>query len=141
MIPITLQITPATTGGDTQNFSEISEADDDTDPNNDPPDDIDSDPDNEPDNDGDYEDDATDNENGDEDDHDPEDFFIELFDLALDKTIATTQTFPVMGGDDVTFTITIFNQGNVDAYNIDIGDNIPTGLILNDAQTLAELQI
>jgi len=133
MLPITLQITTATSGGDTQNFSEISEADNDTDPTNDPPEDIDSEPDNEPDNDGDFTDNDTDNTNGDEDDHDPEDFFIELFDLALDKAIATNQTLPVFGGDPVTFTITIFNQGNVDAYNIDLADNIPTGLILADA--------
>ena len=46
VIPLTLQITADAIGGDTQNFAEISEADDDTDPTNDPPNDSDSEPDN-----------------------------------------------------------------------------------------------
>jgi len=39
----------------------------------------------------------------------------------------------VKAGDDVTFTITVYNQGEVDASNIELTDYIPTGLILNDA--------
>jgi len=38
-----------------------------------------------------------------------------------------------MPGDDLTFTITVTNEGNVNAYAIDLADNIPTGLILNDS--------
>jgi len=126
MVNITLIITADAVGGDTQNFSEISEADDDEDPTNDSPEDNDSDPDSDPDNDGDYTDNDTDNTNGDEDDHDPADVFVELFDLALEKSIAPSVTFPVAPGDDITFILTITNQGNVDAYAIDLGDNIPT---------------
>lgn len=37
-----------------------------------------------------------------------------------------------MRGDDVVFRIEVFNQGNVDATNIEITDYIPAGLILND---------
>jgi len=59
VLPITFEINANAAGGDTQNFSEISEADDDTDPNNPPPDDIDSDPDSDPGNDGDFTDNDT----------------------------------------------------------------------------------
>jgi len=39
----------------------------------------------------------------------------------------------VAPGDDITFTLAITNQGNVDAYAIELADYIPTDLILNDA--------
>jgi len=64
-ITLQLQIDPNFTGGDLQNFAEISDADDDTDPNNDPPEDGDSTPDDDPDNDGPFEDNDTDNTNDD----------------------------------------------------------------------------
>jgi len=115
-----------------QNFAEIAAADDDTDPNNTPPIDIDSDPDSDEQNDGDYEDNATDNTNGDEDDHDPADVFVEFFDLALEKIISPNQSFPVNAGDDVTFTLVITNEGNVDAYDINLVDYIPADMSLND---------
>ena len=35
-------------------------------------------------------------------------------------------------GDDVTFTIEIFNQGNVDATDVGVIDYVPAGLELND---------
>jgi len=53
------------------------------------------------------------------------------FDLALRKTLSSAG--PFAPGDDVTFTITIFNQGDVVAQNVLITDYLPTGLILNDA--------
>ena len=43
-----------------------------------------------------------------------------------------------MRGDDVVFNIEVFNQGNIDATNIEVTDYIPNGLTLNDnAWTLA----
>lgn len=50
-----------------------------------------------------------------------------VFDLALDKVVATTQSTPIRPGDDVSFTITVFNQGTIDATNIEVTDYIPTG--------------
>lgn len=58
------------------------------------------------------------------------------FDLALRKVISPNQQLPVSEGSDITFTITVFNQGAVDAYNIEVVDYIPTELTLNDNQRL-----
>ena len=55
------------------------------------------------------------------------------FDLALTKLVNTAITpGPFAPGDDVTFEITIINQGDFDAYNIEITDYIPAGLNLSD---------
>jgi len=54
-----------------------------------------------------------------------------VFDLALRKTLSTTEA--IAPGDDVTFTITIFNQGSITAQNVLITDYLPTGLTLNDS--------
>jgi len=61
----------------------------------------------------------------DEDDSDPSK--VRIFDLALAKT--TTVTTPVKLGDIIPFTITVTNQGNVPAQNIEINDYIPAGFI------------
>ncbi|MBK8847539.1 MAG: DUF11 domain-containing protein [Bacteroidetes bacterium] len=53
----------------------------------------------------------------------------QIFDLALRKT--TAQVTPVNIGDDVVFTITVFNQGNVAAYDVDVQDAIPAGFTFN----------
>lgn len=50
---------------------------------------------------------------------------IKIFDLALKKTCETTNT--VKYGDIVTFKITVYNQGTIDATNIKISDYINTG--------------
>jgi len=42
-----------------------------------------------------------------EDDHDPATVIICTFDLALVKTVSTTQAMPISVGDDVTFTLTV----------------------------------
>ncbi|MBL0026211.1 MAG: DUF11 domain-containing protein [Saprospiraceae bacterium] len=60
----------------------------------------------------------------DEDDHDVHK--IQIFDLALRKTKVTPGQY-FKAGDDVTFNITIFNQGNVAAKNIVISDYIASG--------------
>ena len=53
------------------------------------------------------------------------------FDLALDKKLASGQASTVTPGDDVTFTITIHNQGNFYADSILVTDSLPTGLTNN----------
>lgn len=55
------------------------------------------------------------------------------FDLALTKMLAPGQSSTVTPGEDVTFLITIYNQGNVAADNIVIEDYPPTGMTLNDS--------
>jgi uncharacterized repeat protein (TIGR01451 family) len=58
-----------------------------------------------------------------------------VFDLALRKTLSTTT--PVLPGGDVTFTITVFNQGNQPVKNVVVTEYIPTGLTLNDTDWTA----
>ncbi len=53
------------------------------------------------------------------------------FDLALVKNLAPGQPSLVDIGDDVAYTIKIANEGNLPAYNIDVTDNIPTGMALS----------
>ncbi len=58
------------------------------------------------------------------------------FDLALTKAISSAPT-PTTIGSNLTYTLTIINQGDVDATNVAISDFIPTGLTLNDANWTA----
>ena len=58
---------------------------------------------------------------------------VECFDLALRKVLAPGEDERVFPNDDVTFRIHVFNQGSLDASNIEVKDYIPTGLALNDA--------
>jgi len=57
--------------------------------------------------------------------------------LALIKQVDPNISLPVFAGDDVTFIITVFNQGTVDAYNVDVIDYLPSGYTLNDANWTA----
>ncbi len=68
----------------------------------------------------------------DEDDHDVAAVTVEEFDLALRKTLADGQASTVEPGDDVDFTITVFNQGAVDARDVEVTDTLPDGTTLND---------
>ncbi len=77
------------------------------------------------------------NEGGDEDDHDPALITVDIFDLALVKVVAAGQPSLFVPGDNVTFDITVSNQGTVTAQNIEIIDHIPAGLSLNDADWTA----
>ncbi|KAA3640607.1 MAG: DUF11 domain-containing protein, partial [Bacteroidetes bacterium] len=52
------------------------------------------------------------------------------FDLALQKVV--TNSGPYIQGDNISFTITVTNQGTVDATNVELTDYIPDGLTLND---------
>ena len=58
----------------------------------------------------------------------------DMFDLALIKQLADgTNLATVAPGDSVTFTITVENQGVVDAASIALTDFVADGLTLNDA--------
>ncbi len=75
---------------------------------------------------------VTDNEifdNGtvDEDDHDPA--FVEIFDLAIRKKYATSQT--LKPGVPLEYSICIFNQGSINAYNVTVNDYLPPSMILD----------
>ena len=59
-------------------------------------------------------------------------FYTPNFDLALRKELATGQSTAVALGDLVTFTITVLNQGNVDATNVQVVDYLPSGMTLQD---------
>jgi len=52
------------------------------------------------------------------------------FDLALTKVVSSPG--PYTPGDLVTFTITVVNQGDFEAYNVEVTDYIPAGLNLQD---------
>ena len=54
------------------------------------------------------------------------------YDLALTKDLKTGQSRAVTQGDEVTFTITVTNQGDVTANTFEITDHIPVGLTLQD---------
>ena len=64
-----------------------------------------------------------------DDDDDDEDIDVgirlDTVDVALIKT--TTQVGPFRYGDKITFDIQVFNQGNVDLYEIKVNDFIPCG--------------
>ncbi|MEM1214491.1 MAG: DUF11 domain-containing protein [Bacteroidota bacterium] len=55
------------------------------------------------------------------------------FDLALTKMLASSQSTTIAPGDDVTFTIEVTNQGDVNAFNVTVSDYFPADLTLNDA--------
>lgn len=65
---------------------------------------------------------------GEEDDHDPAE--VEIFDLAQIVVIKNEQPF-YKYGDDITFELTIVNQGNEPATDIKIVDYVPDGYIYN----------
>ncbi len=131
-VDITLTVVPGTDAGSYMNFAEIENFEDLA---GNPADDLDSTPDNDPNNDGTPIDNVTDGSMGDEDDHDFATVAVNVpvFDLALMKTLAAGQSSTIQPGDNVTFTITVYNQGEASAQNIVVADYIPAGLTLNDA--------
>ena len=61
-----------------------------------------------------------------------------MFDLALTKVYASDNSGAstdgvIAPGADVTFTITVENQGTIDATTFDVTDYLPAGFTLNDA--------
>ena len=132
---INITMTAGTATGDFVNWAEISSDDGN---------DIDSTPDANQANDsqpagpGAPTDNVTDNTGGDEDDHDPAGVSVASFDLALRKVYDSDSSgAPTDGviepGADVTFTITVFNQGSTNATSFEVTDYLPAGFTLNDA--------
>ena len=68
----------------------------------------------------------------DEDDHDIAPVEIGAFDLALRKLALEDDNAYIAVGDDVPFTIQVFNQGDIAAYNVAVVDYLPTGLSLSE---------
>ena len=58
---------------------------------------------------------------------------MQTFDLALTKTLNSGTVTPIVPGGTVTFDLTVYNQGTLDAFNIQLSDYTPTGLTLSDA--------
>ncbi|MCP4046021.1 MAG: DUF11 domain-containing protein, partial [Gammaproteobacteria bacterium] len=124
-VTITFQIDANFQGTGIDNYAEISDADNTL---NQP--DVDSTPDQDNANDP-LVDNEINNGGGDEDDHDIESITIDqVFDLALRKTEISSG--PYTQGSTVTFQIEVFNQGSLDATDVEITDYIPTGLNLTD---------
>ena len=75
----------------------------------------------------------------DEDDHDGESLQLldQIYDLALTKTIQN-QKDSYTKGEDITFAITVHNQGELVAKNIEVTDYLPAGLELKDAHWTQE---
>ncbi|MFN8487769.1 MAG: SdrD B-like domain-containing protein [Caldilineaceae bacterium] len=136
-VDMRLRLDANCTVGAYTDFAEISHA---KDGQNQPRVDKDSSPDNDQNNDGMPKNDVIDedhkaNLDADEDDQDDEAVKVgDYFDLALRQTLASGQARYVKPGDNVVFTLTIFNQGTTPATNIEVTDYIPDGLHLNDAK-------
>ncbi len=66
---------------------------------------------------------------------------LTTFDLALSKTLAAGQSANVAPGDNVTFTLTVKNEGSMTARSIMLTDSLPAGMTLNDSDWTAAGQI
>ncbi len=71
----------------------------------------------------------------DEDDHDPAVISLQYYDLALIKALAEGQTDTVKLGNDIDYKITIINEGIFPAYDVEVADHIPNGMILSGLDT------
>jgi uncharacterized repeat protein (TIGR01451 family) len=70
----------------------------------------------------------------DHDEYDPAQIVVtQTFDLALIKKSTVPAGTIINLGADVTFDITVTNQGTLNATDVNISDYVPNGLILNDA--------
>lgn len=151
VVPITIQISPDFDPAlPLLNVAEISNFDDDDDPANGDAstgdiEDVDSTPDGDPATGpgetvgGDLVDDDIDGDGTpgtDEDDHDIS--ILPIYDLELVKTVAgpvDVSTDPPTG----TYTITVSNQGNQDAFLVEVTEYLPVGITMNTADTDAGL--
>jgi len=131
-VTLYLIVRPDAHPGNITLFGEIQEFED-VDGNQRSTDDIDSTPDDDNDNDNggvprsDSDDEIHDDGSFDEDDHDPA--YIEIFDLAIRKRYAGTQ--PLKPGESLEYSICIFNQGSISAFNVSIHDYLPPSMILD----------
>ena len=78
-------------------------------------------------------------ETTDEDDHDGVRFPVRdskkpIYDLALTKQVKAPRKNSYSLGDELTFVITVHNQGELVARNIEVTDYLPKGLILKDSK-------
>ena len=53
--------------------------------------------------------------------------------MALTKTLNAVTTLPIVPGGTVIYDLEVFNQGTLDAFNVQLSDYTPTGLTLSDA--------
>ena len=79
------------------------------------------------------------NETTDEDDHDGVRFPVRdpkkpIYDLALTKQVKAPRKNSYSLGDELTFVITVHNQGELVARNVEVTDYLPEGLILKDSK-------
>lgn len=79
------------------------------------------------------------NDGTDEDDHDGVRFPVRdpkkpIYDLALTKQVKAPRKNSYSLGDELTFVITVHNQGELVARNIEVTDYLPKGLILKDSK-------
>ncbi len=121
-VSITFEIDLDFMEGDITNSAEI------VDPDDSDFDDIDSDPDRT------FNDDDKDDGNPDDDEDEEMITVTHVFDLALTKiidAIATPSSYHP--GDDVTFIITVYNQGSLDATDVVVEDYVPAGMTFNNA--------
>jgi len=113
-IQLSYQLDPNFTGSGAGNKAQITKDDgDDIDSDPDTGDDVDEDGDGDP----------------DDDDEDSVDFPVTIYDLAL--VVDLTSNGPHLVGGEATFKITVINQGNTDANNVDIVNYIPEGFSLS----------
>ena len=131
------------------NYAEIKRADDNNNPNDTDPLDADSTPDdNQGDdelaNDGELVDSQTgalQDDDPDSDDYDPAPInIVQDFDLALVKTMDdfedSNNNGAIDAGEKVTFTVTVYNQGTLDATDIEVVDYVPSDMFFNAVDNL-----
>jgi len=53
--------------------------------------------------------------------------------LALTKALSAGESGIVGAGDNVSFDITVYNQGTVDAYDVLVNDYVPSGYTFDPA--------
>jgi len=62
-----------------------------------------------------------------------------IVDLSLTKSLAIGQSTNINPGDDISFTIRVFNNGNIYIRSLTVVDYIPDGFTLNDADWTATM--
>ena len=68
-------------------------------------------------------------------------FSAPIFDLALKKELGAGQASVISAGGSVIFTITVYNQGTVNAFDIDIVDYIPSDTTYSATNSTADATV